>query len=269
MLSGGGVKGLAALGAVRELRDAGRLGRVSLAVGTSVGAVVAATVALGLDPEDVLRHAQRARYRPRLDISELAHGYGLDSGAGLEAWLRAALGPGAGALTLADVRRARGVALVVCVTDLTTREPVYLGPDTHPDLPLVRALRMTCSIPVLFAAVPEGDSLFVDGALCDNFPVAWTLERHRLRPGQVLGVTYAPPADRSIDTLEQFVVALVGCSMTRHPRQLPAGVHTLVLDAGAQSPADFGLPPARMRELYDRGAADARAYLAARAKKLP
>jgi len=262
VLAGGGVKGLAELGALHVLLPS--LAGVRLVVGSSVGAVVGAAFALGLDPRAFLEAAQAARYRPTLDIGLLLQGggggFGMDSGEGLDGWLARALGPAAAELTLEGVRRERGVALVVCATDLYARGPVYLGPDTHPDLPLLRALRLTCSIPLLYAAVPMGEALLVDGALADNFPVAWTLRASGLRPRDLLGVGFRYPRAPPARSLDQFLLALAAFCMGRQPPP-PRGVPLLLLDVGHQSAAEFDMPAERMAALFDAGADQARLFL--------
>jgi len=236
-----------------------RLRDVTLAVGTSVGAVVGAAVAMGLDPADVLRHAQTAGYRPRVDIGMLASGFGLDPGEGLERWLEAALGPSAAGMTLGAVPRVRGCSLVVCATDLNARAPVYLSSASHPSLPLVRALRISCSIPLLYTAVPLGEALLVDGALGDNFPVHWALRHHA--PSRVLALGYAPPPPSRVQTLEQFLAALAGCSTSAPaPELLPDALHVLQLDVGEQAPAEFDMGPERMQRLFDSGASQATGF---------
>ena len=257
MLAGGGVKGLAGLGAAHALRA--HLRDLDTVVGTSIGAVVGAVVALGLDPASVMAHASRRAYRPSLDVvGGLLTRYGLDSGEGLERWLGAALGARAAAMTLGEVPGVRGVSLVVVGTDLHTREAVYMGPSTHPDLPLLRALRISCTIPLLYAAVPLGERLLVDGALTDNFALDWALERFARR--EVLGVAYRTPPDHRVETFDEFVGAVVGCCVSRRVRD-SRSPPVLLLDVGRERATNFGIAPERQRALFSSGVRQARSFL--------
>lgn len=74
--------------------------------------------------------------------------------------------------TLGDVQATTGITITLTATSLARRGPVYLSSDTHPDLPVMEALRSSCAIPLLFAPVrgPGGD-LLVDGCISDCTPV--------------------------------------------------------------------------------------------------
>ena len=47
----------------------------------------------------------------------------------------------------------------------------YLGPGTHPDLPVARAVHMAVALPLFVAPVPLDDASWCDGGIVDIFPV--------------------------------------------------------------------------------------------------
>ena len=68
----------------------------------------------------------------------------------------------------------------------------YLGPETHPDLPVARAVRMAIALPLFVQAVPLGGAWWCDGGIVDIFPVRPLLER--VRPDAVVAVNgFYPP----------------------------------------------------------------------------
>jgi predicted acylesterase/phospholipase RssA len=54
---------------------------------------------------------------------------------------------------------------------LNTRTAVYITHETFPNIPVWKAILMSCSIPLIFKPVEWEDRLYVDGALIDNFPL--------------------------------------------------------------------------------------------------
>lgn len=69
---------------------------------------------------------------------------------------------------------------------------VHLGPETHPDLPLARAVRMSIALPLFIQAVPLDGRWWCDGGVVDIFPVKPVLER--VRPDAVVAVNgFYPP----------------------------------------------------------------------------
>jgi predicted acylesterase/phospholipase RssA len=56
---------------------------------------------------------------------------------------------------------------------MTTCNTEYLHPETHPDLPCITAIRMSCNIPLVFERFKYLDNYYIDGGLADNFPVLY------------------------------------------------------------------------------------------------
>ncbi len=245
-MGGGGIKGVAALGAAVRLAEAGALAGVHTYVGTSAGALVCAVLAIRRDLREVMDVLVAEKYSPDYDLANVAKNYGLDTGRHLARWIRRMLG---GEYTFAEVRRRFGSTLVVCVTDLTARTAVYLSPDTHPDMDVATALRATCAVPLYFSAVRQGGRLFVDGAIMDNFPADWA-SRRGLRP---LGVCIRSEPT-PIASLDGYVGALIDCIVQSRAGdcdvvyvEAPPGVGTL----------NLALSPAGVRAMFAAGYAQA------------
>ena len=206
VLEGGGVKGIALVGAVTALDEAGyRFPRVA---GSSAGAVVAALVAAlqaAGEPvgrlTEIMRAVDYRRFRDRGGLGRLpvvGRGLallvsdGLYEGRYLERFLTGALGE-LGVRTFGDLRIPGGheeqgtltaehsYRLVVTASDLSRKRlvrvpwdlPAYAAdPDEYP---VARAVRASAAIPFFFEPVrqpsPTGEATWVDGGLLSNFPV--------------------------------------------------------------------------------------------------
>lgn len=226
VLAGGGVKGIALVGAVESLAAAGyRFPRVA---GSSAGAIVAALVAAGLPAERMATVVRSLDYRKFRDSG------GLDRvplvGAALSLWfedgvyegsyLREWLGNELAALgveTFADLRdndpggdptRApdQRYRLVVTATDVTRGLLLRLPWDYRPLFGLdpdrqlvVDAVRASASIPFFFEPVTLTDErsgqtdTLVDGGVLSNFPID-TFDRCDGQPPRwpTFGVTLDP-----------------------------------------------------------------------------
>ncbi|RBY74913.1 Patatin [Geodermatophilus sp. TF02-6] len=200
VLEGGGVKGIALVGAVVELVGRYRFERVA---GSSAGAVLAAFVAAGLDADGVRERAARLDYDRVPDawapVPVLAPAVGLLTRSGLHPgryvteWVRRELAD-LGVRTFGDLRREdpgddpalapwQRYHLVVTATDVTRGRLLRLPWDYReygldPDAqPVADAVRASLSIPFLFAPRQLRDprtgrrSTLVDGGVLSNFPV--------------------------------------------------------------------------------------------------
>lgn len=179
VLAGGGVRGFAFLGALMAIQD--RFGeqamsRITNFAGSSVGALTALALALRLPPSNISAIVAGLDIAElfRKDATHLMTTFSLNDGTSLRKAIVAIL-TGAGCredLTLAGLRDLFGTCLTVVVTDLCSAGVLYMGPETHPHMPVVKAVQASMALPPLFAPVHHEDMLLVDGGLLDNFPIA-------------------------------------------------------------------------------------------------
>lgn len=165
VLSGGGAKAAAHCGAVRALRERGI--EPSRYVATSLGAVVAAALAAGAEPDTVVRALMNeapAGIRP--------HPLAAVAGIHLEGLVRAApfrdaIGRIIGARRFSDLK----VPLTVTAVDVNKLELVVFGHGGL-DAPLLDVLAATCALPPYFPAVSLGGRMMRDGGLMGHLPLS-------------------------------------------------------------------------------------------------
>lgn len=194
VFQGGGVKGIAYVGVLGALEEAGALATVTRVAGTSAGAITAALVACGASAADLSNALTHTSFRAFADghggvIGDadrlLAHGFGIHPGAAIESWLQEQIGAVTGRLlgtprpdltlgelhALAASHGAPFRELFVVSTDLCDQRARVLSAATAPDLPVWRAVRMSMSIPIFFASVQQDGTWWADGAVSWNYPI--------------------------------------------------------------------------------------------------
>jgi NTE family protein len=197
VLEGGGVKGIALVGAMQELEKAG-YARCRVA-GTSAGAIVGSLVAAGMPLSEMTNIMQDLDYKKFRDegfidklslpgkTASLILEKGVYEGKYLRDWLAEQL-QRLGVRTFADLKITEPWAdklppeqryrLVVIVSDVSRGRMVRLPWDykdygLNPDDQLVAdAVRASMSIPFFYEPARLKDSYLVDGGLLSNFPIA-------------------------------------------------------------------------------------------------
>lgn len=208
VLEGGGVKGIALVGALSVLEEHGfEANRVA---GTSAGAIVGSLVAAGMPVGRMTEVMQSLDFRKFMDRGRakvpvvspgvsLVMDQGAYSGAYARDWLREMLAE-QGVATFADLRlpdegtglsRDERYRLVVMAADVTQRRLARLPWDYRPHygidpdtVAVADAVRASMSIPFFFepvrlpyersgpdVPVVSTESVLVDGGLLSNFPV--------------------------------------------------------------------------------------------------
>jgi NTE family protein len=168
VLGGGALKGLAHVGALTALREAGI--RPRLYAGTSIGAMIAAAAASGMSLEVLAERASRFR---RKDLFRINH-FGMlmdrmmSRSIYLEAPLRALCEDMIAEGTFDDL----ATPLLVTAVDIDHGIPIVFGRPGLRDVSVRDAVYASCALPGFFPPGKVGDRVCVDGGTTDNLPVA-------------------------------------------------------------------------------------------------
>jgi NTE family protein len=255
---GGGVKGVAYVGAIEVLEERGILSGVKRVAGASAGAITAGLLAAGADAQSFTKLFRAISFPSFVRekcawLSEplrLHRHYGLHSGDPLVEWLSEAvgmltltsLGEKKPDVTLGELHRAALSGKPVrhffgIGSNLTAQLPEVFSADTTPDVTLVQAMRASASFPVVFQPYLLGKSLYVDGGITWNYPIDLFdgdyTRRTRGRPapehtgdrtmGFALGAMgnvadVAPPHPVAIGDLQEFAQALIAFTLDESTR---------------------------------------------------
>jgi len=183
VFEGGGVKGIAYVGAMQVLAQRGLLDGVVRVGGTSAGAINALIHALGFSIREQHEILDSTDFRDFMDdsfgvirdIRRLARHFGWFRGDFFSSWLGELVERrlGNAKATFADLAAAGGPELYVIGTNLSTGWAEVFSAERHADMPVLDAVRISMSIPLFFAAVRHGprEDVYVDGGVQMNFPV--------------------------------------------------------------------------------------------------
>ncbi len=183
IFEGGGVKGIAYIGAMQVLSQRALLEDIRRVGGASAGAVNALIYALGYDIKAQHEILQSTDFNDFMDdsfgvirdIRRLARNFGWYKGDLFSTWLGKLVKDRLGdeKSTFRDLKNANGPDLYVIGTNLSTGYSETFSIERSPDMPLVSAIRISMSIPLFFAAVRFGarNDVYVDGGVMRNYPV--------------------------------------------------------------------------------------------------
>jgi NTE family protein len=210
VFEGGGVKGIAYLGALARLYESMPPSQLRGVGGTSAGSIFALAVSFGLaaaeiealantldfgrvpqqptkddfpnlswEERDALEGASAVFGKEIWSIYSLYARYGWYTSDYFHAWLEDTIrgqfvrvaGSGTGRESFADFRRAGFADLRVKATDVSTQSSALLSLGTTPDLAVADAVRMSMSIPLFFEAIAQGSAVYCDGGVISNYPL--------------------------------------------------------------------------------------------------
>lgn len=202
VLGGGGVKGVSHVGAWKAILESGL--EVAEIVGTSIGALIGASIAGGSSVE---RLEAQARALTKPDIVDVNRWAVLPNGIRQQAIFR-------GQALRAYIDRVLpvkewselAIPLGVNAVDLETGDLVWFGAGGRTDVPLVDAVHASTSLPVFYPPVQLDGMHLVDGGVIDALPVTRAADRRATR---IIAIhASAGKTKDARDTVEKGLVAI-------------------------------------------------------------
>ena len=174
-LGGGAARGLSHIGVLKVLHEYGI--SPDIIVGTSIGALIGALYAGGLEPNDIERIVLGLDWKKLLYLADMTLPFnGLLQGKRVVSLLKSILGN----ISFSQLR-----CEFACVsTDIISGEEIILRNGS-----LIEAVRASISIPGIFTPVEIGGRYLVDGGLVNTVPVSVCKE---MGAQYVIGVNVIP-----------------------------------------------------------------------------
>ncbi|NRD80724.1 patatin-like phospholipase family protein [Bacillus sp. BRMEA1] len=284
VLSGGGIKGFALIGAYEEIESRG-LRFVRMAA-TSAGSIVAAFIAAGYTSQEIYQLIDEVDMDLMLDTRKSLIPFsffkwlsvywklGLYRGVEFEKWMTEKLAA-KGLRTFSDLPPK---TLRVIASDLSNGTMIVLPDDLEKygissnSFPIAKAIRMSCSIPYFFEPVRlrsiTGINIIVDGGVLSNFPM-WIFDREderKVRP--VLGISLsASEYEHKKHTIKngiQLFAALFETMKDAHDSRYISKKHAkniIFIPTEGILPIEFHLTDIQKQELFTIGKEHAKNFL--------
>lgn len=260
VIGGGSIKGLSMLGAVQWLVDNNYLYGIKNYIGTSVGTLICYLVMIGYTPIEVIANICSRKITEKISCVDINSGL---SGKGavsfnpiqeeLEKMTLEKLGT---LLTMRELFNRFGKKLVCTVFNLTKNKSEYISVDTHPDIPCITAIRMSCSLPLIFEEVKYLDCYYIDGGIVDNFPFKYAKGMGKYIIG--IDIKSRPNAKPLFQTnmfeyLYQFMSIAVS-NTNKHHTDLDPALHKIInIETDSIKVFNFNISTRDKLELFSQG----------------
>ena len=187
LFSGGGIRGVAYVGFLKELEKQKVLDGIREFCGVSAGAFMSFLLAIGYSIETIYKLCIEFDFTilPSLEPESLLlffEEFGVDDGENVERLLRSLLKHKGlpQTLTFKELSEIPGMkGLRVWATDIENLELLEFSAQKTPNIDICIALKASMAYPIYFRPVkhPETGCLLVDGGVLDNYPIQYLTEK--------------------------------------------------------------------------------------------
>ena len=182
IFEGGGVKGIAYVGALEVLEEHGILDKVERVGGTSAGAINSVLLACGYtfyEQMDIMNDLDFNKFMDDSwgivrDINRLVTDFGWHKGDYFRDWIGDLIGNKLGSrdASFRDFREAKLHSIYLYGSNLSTGFSEIFSLEHTPTMRVADAVRISMSLPLFFAAIRNARrDVYVDGGLLKNYPI--------------------------------------------------------------------------------------------------
>ena len=196
VICGGGPTGLLSYGAAKHLSEQGfwTHENIETIYGTSIGALIGAMLCLKHEwttlDDYIIKRPWEKVIMESLEMFQLFSCKGMAKMKLLDDIMQPLLESKDLSLstTLSELHAHSGISLNVFSVELNTFKKVQMSHATHPDLPLMDAIKMSACMPMLFQPIIRDTCCYIDGGIIVNYPLHECMLDTQCRDDEVLGL---------------------------------------------------------------------------------
>ena len=175
VLSGGALKAVVLLGAVKYLEEKDLIKHFKNYVGSSAGAIIIFFLIIGYKSYEIkdilIKEINNIVDLDFENIDDFFINYGIDNTDRNKDILKKYLikKTKLNDITFIEFAKKYGLNFTITGTNLTTRNTDYFNVDNFPNMSMIDALVITSCIPLIYKPIEYNDNLYIDGGIYNNF----------------------------------------------------------------------------------------------------
>jgi len=209
--SGGSIKGFAFIGALEKLLEKNiiLLENIKCFIGTSAGSILCFLLNLGWNVKEIKDFVLDFNFTKligKINSITFFKDFGIQDGERLKLLFIKFLESKFKVkdITFQELYNLTKKKLIIIGTNLTKGEEVIFSYKTTPDFSVILALRISCSLPILFTPITYNNEVYVDGGIVNNFPIKYCSRKFTI--GFYIKNNYS----LEIDSIKTLIVKVLG-----------------------------------------------------------
>ena len=257
VLSGGGIKGFAHIGALKALNENNILSNINTIAGSSVGALIGFLYNIGFSIDEITEFVMEFDFSKLqlVDPFSFLTKYGLNDGEKFIIVIENMMKEKQidKNITFKELYAKTHITLIITASCINNKEIYYLSHKTFPSMKLVTALRMSISIPIYLVPVIYENKMFVDGGCMDNYPIHLFKDNLNCTIG-----IYIKDTNQYVNTIsnaEEFFINLFGCLSEGNVTNSIKGFEPYTIKINVQniSMIKFNITSKIKKDIFDSG----------------
>lgn len=256
VFSGGGVKGYSFIGCLKALEELKIIDNIKAISSTSIGALFSILCIIGYNSNELEQIFSSIDFNnlQNFEILNFKNNYGFDNGENIIKFLKVLLtekkfDPD---ITFLQLFEKTSIKFVISGTNISKQKIEYFNYETHPDMKVLTALRITMSIPIIYEYVKFQDDIYVDGGLLDDYPIDY----FRKEASKTIGfLMYDYSETLEIEKLDEYLYSFLFC-LLKKVNKFKKKIYkknTIIIKQNKVGAIDFNISKEEKEELFQLG----------------
>jgi len=269
VLSGGGIKGISFVGAIKILNLYGILDTIDTYVGCSAGAIISLFLSIGYQHYELYQLFTKINFfdYQEINVENFLTKKGMDSGNKLMRLFEAITKRKGVSFetTFIDLYQKTSKELIIGGSNITTNRVRYFSYKNTPNVSVLQALRISISYPFIFEPVEFENHIYIDGALLDPFPIKYFGENCQ----DVIGILIhdrllIEDRDNCNDSLEDLGLSIVSAVVDKLLELSLKGMEGqfIQIDIKNMNSMDFQKGDLEKQLIYEKGLENTKIFFA-------
>lgn len=258
VFGGGGVKCISYIGILKYMEEHKEKFNIKKIAGSSGGSLFALTYSLGYNYNDLRNLIIKLDFNQIRDINtdnifNFLGNYGLDTGNKMELLIKLIIKKKTNNenLTFSEFYKLYNIDLIISATCINTVETEFFSYTNSPNMPIYKAIRISCSIPFYYNNVEYHGKIYIDGGITNNYPI-------NLFDNDLEHTIGFYPKNNNIikqtnmNEIENYITNFVYCVLKKYEMPVEHKNRTIFIDCDF-SFIDFGITTEKKEQAISNG----------------
>ena len=216
VFSGAGLRIYTFVGFIKALNEHNLLKHITSVIGTSSGSLIAVLCVLNFSykeiEEIVLKiNASNLKNINSENIINFFSDYGIDDGKNFERIIKIILNIKVknDNITFKELYEITNKKLIITATCVNSMDIEFFDHISTPDIPIIKVLLMSISIPIIFKPVKLDNKYYVDGGMISHYPIDYFKDYKNETIGIL--VTSSLNNSKEINNIKDYIYNIMSC----------------------------------------------------------
>lgn len=256
VFSGGGIKGYSFIGCLKALEELKIINHIQAISCTSIGALFSFLIVIGYNSNELEQIFSNINFNnlQNLDFFNFKNSYGFDNGEKIIKFLKVLIKEKGfnNDIKFLELFEKTKIDLIITGTNISKQKIEYFNYKSYPDMEVIKALRISMSIPIVYEYVKFNDDIYVDGGLLDDYPIDY----FRKDASETIGFLMFDYSETlNIEKLDEYLFSFLFC-LLKKVNKIKKKIYkknTILIKQNKIGAIDFYITNEEKKELFQLG----------------